>query len=815
PLVLPERGAVQTQVRVGVADDTGRRTVTVHSRPENASDVSWTQHATGTLTAGGAPAGTGFDATVWPPEGAEALDTENCYARFTAIGFGYGPVFQGLRAAWRSGDVLYAEVALPENAAEDAAAFGLHPALLDAALHASLLAHEGEEGNGGLPFSWEGAGLYATGATALRVRLTPTGDDGRSVAIAVADTSGRPVAGIDTLLVRPVSGEQLNGAAGLARDALFALDWTPVAEDAAQDDAQAAPVSVALVGADGTGLADDLAAAGITATTHAGLTAFTADAADVPDTVVVTVGTAALTTAETADGGTGEPSAARAAHTLATEALALVQEWTEQARPEGTRLALVTTGAVAAGGSEVTDVAAAAVWGLVRSAQSEAPDTFVLVDREPAATAAGPGTAAERGSLFARALRTAELQVALRDGSVLAGRLARVDTSATLVPPADGAWRLDSTAKGSLDGLVLAPYPEATAPLTGHDVRIEIRAAGLNFRDVLKALDMYPGDAGRFGHEAAGVIVEVGPEVTGLAPGDRVMGMVSGSFGSLAVDDARRLTRLPDDWSWETAASLPLVFLTAYHALKELGGLRAGEKVLVHAGAGGVGMAAVQIARHFGAEVFATASEGKWDVLRSLGVADDHIASSRTLDFEAAFAAVAGDGGLDVVLNSLAGEFVDASMRLLGDGGRFLEMGKTDIREADTVPDGISYQAFDLAWVAPDAIGAMLAELMDLFRDGRLQPLPVRTWDVRHAKEAFRFMSMAKHIGKIVLTLPRTWSAEGTVLVTGGTGGLGGVLARHLVTEHGVRNLLLTSRRGLEAAGAVELVAELESSGAR
>ncbi|MEU5307058.1 acyltransferase domain-containing protein, partial [Streptomyces noursei] len=818
PLVLPERGAVQTQVRVGVADDTGRRTVTVHSRPEHATDVSWTQHATGTLTAGSAPADTGFDATAWPPADAEPLATDDCYARFTTLGFAYGPVFQGLRAAWRAGDVLYAEVALAESTGDEATAFGLHPALLDAALHASLVAHEGEESNGGLPFSWEGATLYATGATALRVRLTPTGTDGRSVAIAVADTAGRPVAAIDNLVSRRVSGDQLTGAAGLARDALFTLDWNPVPENLvpenpvpentggghAQDqDGRPAAATVALVGADGTAIAADLTAAGIHTTLHPDLTTLATTDADVPKTVLIPLtGTGTGTGTESTDGiGTGgaasdasAPSPAEVAHTLSTAALALVQEWTAQERFAGSRLAFVTTGATAAGGTDVMDVAAAAVWGLVRSAQSEAPDTFVLIDRDPGPAGTHDRTAAaERGQLLLRALHTDEPQLALRDGGVLAARLARFDTAAALTPPADRAWRLDSTAKGSLNGLALTPYPAALAPLTGHEVRVEVRAAGLNFRDVLNALGMYPGDdVGSFGSEAAGVVVEVGPEVTGLAPGDQVMGMITGSFGSLAVDDARRLARLPEDWSWETGASVPLVFLTAYYALKELGGLRAGEKVLVHAGAGGVGMAAIQIARHVGAEVFATASEGKWDVLRSLGVADDHIASSRTLDFEAAFAEVAGDGGLDVVLNSLAGDFVDASMRLLGDGGRFLEMGKTDIRAADSVPDGLSYQSFDLAWVVPETIGTMLAELMDLFRTGALRPLPVRTWDVRHAKDAFRFMSMAKHIGKIVLTLPRSWKPEGTVLVTGGTGGLGGVVARHLVRSCGVRHLLLT-----------------------
>ncbi|MFE2492934.1 SDR family NAD(P)-dependent oxidoreductase, partial [Streptomyces scopuliridis] len=794
PLVLPEGGAVQVQVRVGVADDADRRSITVHSRLDGADERSWTQHAMGVLTVGGRTAADGFDATVWPPEGAEALEAEGCYERFAELGFAYGPVFQGLRAAWRRDGEIFAEVSLPESAESaesDAVAFGLHPALLDSALHASLLAGDGEEGNGGLPFSWEGASLHATGASALRVRIAPAaGRD--AVSIAVADLSGEPVASVDSLLVRAVSSEELSEDAALARDALFGLDWVPVAVPVPAASGTDVPGAVALVGPDAFGLADGLAASGPRVETYADLGSLAAGESPVPDVVLVAV-----------SGDRGE--VAESAHVLTTDVLALAQGWLAEERFAGSRLVFVTRGAMAAGDEEATDIAAASVWGLVRSAQTENPGCFGLVDL---------GLTDDGTAPLARSLTTDEPQVAIRDGAILAGRLARLESGTGLVPPAGVPWRLDSQTQGSLDGLALSPFPEVLAPLTGSEVRIDVRAAGVNFRDVLKALDMYPGDAGRMGREAAGVVTEVGPDVTGLRPGDAVTGLVSGGFGSLVVGDARLLTRLPEGWSWETAASMPLVFLTAYYALVELGGLRRGEKVLIHAGAGGVGMAAIQVANHLGAEVFATASEGKWDVLRSLGVAEDHIASSRTTDFEAAFAEVTGGRGVDVVLNSLAGEFVDASLRLVGPGGRFLEMGKTDIREAADVPEGVNYRAFDLGWVEPDGIQRMLVAVMDLFEQGALEPLPVRSWDVRRARDAFRFMSMARHVGKIVLTMPRVWDADGTVLITGGTGGLGGVLARHLVAERGVRHLVLTSRRGLSAGGATELVAELTAQGA-
>ena len=231
------------------------------------------------------------------------------------------------------------------------------------------------------------------------------------------------------------------------------------------------------------------------------------------------------------------------------------------------------------------------------------------------------------------------------------------------------------------------------------------------------------------------MVVEVGPGVTGVSVGDAVMGLL-GPAGSAVVVDHRVLAGIPQGWSFVDAAGVPVVFLTAFYGLADLAGLGRGESVLVHAATGGVGMAAVQLARHWGAEVFVTASRGKWDTLRAMGFDDDHIADSRTLDFEDKFLSVTGGRGVDVVLDSLAGEFVDASLRLLPRGGRFIEMGKTDIRDSETIAQthpGVRYQAFDLQEAGPQRIQQMLTELMGLFDTDTLHRLPVKTWDVRYA----------------------------------------------------------------------------------
>ncbi|MFL6123598.1 SDR family NAD(P)-dependent oxidoreductase, partial [Actinophytocola sp.] len=728
PLTVPAHGGTALQVHVGAPDDAGRRSVTVSSA---ADDAQWTQHAVATLDT--APAGEPAGLTEWPPRGAEPVDLTDFYATLAEGGLAYGPAFQGLRAAYRKGEEIYAEVAL--DVAVDG--FGVHPALLDAALHAIGLT-SAASGPGVLPFAWSGVTLHATGATALRARLTPAGPD--TVSLLVADATGAPVLSADSFTLRPIGAAT---AAPTGHDSLFRVNWTPVSTS---DSAE-----FAFLG-------------------DAGLASLT----EVPANVVVPL-------------PHGELSA-DAVHEVTAAALALVQDWLADDRFADARLVFVTS-----------DLAHAAVTGLVRAAASENPGRFGLV------TAEAPSDA-----LLAAALATGEPEVAVRDGAVFVPRLARAASSASLIPPA-GPWRLDSTGKGSLANLTLAACPEVTEPLAPGHVRVAMRAAGLNFRDVLNALGMYPGEAGLLGNEGAGVVTEVAADVTTLAPGDRVMGMFAGSFGPIAVTDARLLTHIPDGWSFAEAASSPIVYLTAYYALVDLADLRAGESILVHAAAGGVGMAATALARHLGADVFGTASPGKWDVLRGNGFADTHLASSRDAGFAEAFPAV------DVVLDSLAGELVDASLRLLRGGGRFIEMGKTDIRDAAVVAadhPGVRYRAFDLSEAGPDRIGEMLAVLGELFAAGVLAPLPITEYDVRRAPAAFRLVSQAKHVGKVVLTVPAPLDPNRTVLITGGTGVLGTALARHLVVDHGARNLLLVSRSGPAAPGAAELVEELTALGA-
>ncbi|HWX45365.1 MAG TPA: SDR family NAD(P)-dependent oxidoreductase, partial [Solirubrobacteraceae bacterium] len=803
PLAIPEHTTVQLQVTLAEPDEHGHRALAIHSRPDADASAGgereWTRHATGMLAT---TPDAQFDSAAqmlhgpWPPPAAEAVALDGLYERLAEEGLEYGPAFQCLTAVWRGDGEVFAEVAIPAGEHPQAGDLGLHPALLDAVLHAGLSLPGGEAtGEPRLPFSWSGVALYARGASSLRARLSPAGQD--AVSIVLSDETGTPVASVASLSTRPITAAQLHATP--ETDALFALDWVALPPAPAS---RAQTATFIVLGEDGSALASTLGHAEV-ADAHPdlkGLRKALDGGAAVPGVVL------ADCPRDTAAG------IVSMSHRAASWALELVQGWLADERLAGARLVVVTQGALAVAGERVTGLASAPVWGLVRSAQAEHPGRFVLVDVD--------GERASWDALadaLAAAIAGDEPQIALRQGEAFVARLVRAGSVGALaIPAGDSPWRL-AGGGGTLEELALVSAPESARPLGPGEVRVEVRAAGVNFRDVLVALGMYPGEA-TIGGEGAGVVSEVGPRTEGFAPGDRVMGLLDGAFGPLAVADHRLLARMPDGWSFVRAAATPIAFLTAYYALVDLAECKAGERLLVHAAAGGVGMAAVQLAGQLGVELFATASPAKWGVLEALGLDEERIASSRELGFREQFLRATDGRGVDVVLNSLAGEFVDASLELLPGGGRFVEMGKTDVRAAAGVAvahPGVVYRAFDLMEAGPERIQELLRELLGMFERGALEPLPARVWDVRRAAQAFRFMSQARHVGKNVLSMPaRSIEPAGTVLITGGTGGLGGLLARHLVADHGVQRLLLASRRGASAPGAGELVAQLSALGA-
>jgi NADPH:quinone reductase-like Zn-dependent oxidoreductase len=321
----------------------------------------------------------------------------------------------------------------------------------------------------------------------------------------------------------------------------------------------------------------------------------------------------------------------------------------------------------------------------------------------------------------------------------------------------DGENRfLEATIAGVLDSLALRSGPRLR-PAAGQ-VEIEVAAAGLNFKDVLFALGLIPLPAGvrlRLGAECAGRVATLGEGVTELAVGDEVVAFGYGCFAPFTICPAWLAVRKPGYLSFEEAATIPVAFTTAYVSLIELARLQPGERVLIHAAAGGVGLAAVQVAMRVGAEIFATAgSEEKRDFLRALGVR--HVMDSRSLRFADEVMKLTAGRGVQVVLNSLSGEFIAKSLSVVAPQGRFLEIGKRDIYSNTQIglshfERGLSFFAVNLDWSQPE-FGTVWREVMRQFEAGILRPLPYRAFPLAQAAEAFRYMAQARHIGKVVLT---------------------------------------------------------------
>ncbi len=826
PLLLSEQEAYQVQLVLSEPDEAGSHSIEIYSRAETSSgelEVSeWTLHASGVLAGqqGPLPGGLQGLGETWPPPGAEQLDVGEFYERCAEAGYEYGPSFQGLRRAWRSGQGVFAEVALPEEQEGQAQGFCVHPALFDAALHGLALGALENEGEGvQVPFSFSGVRLYARGASELRVHLSAQEDAPGLVAV---DSAGDPVLSVERIQLRAIDHAALTARTPRAHDALFELDWVPLpaGEAGVGRTVLVGEAGVGRVGEGGVGRvvllgsAEELDGAGLELERHCDLDALQAAlerGEPAPEVVLVSAQTLAEPAGgERAGGEPGGGGLAGAVRELTVCVLGLLQGFLAAEGLGETRLVLITRGALAVREDEAPDLLQAALPGLLRSACVEYSGRLSLIDID----ASEASVAALVGALV-----SGEPEVALRGGELLVPRLARPGSSGSLVPPAGGEpWHLDIDSPGTLESLSLCGSPGVGEPLGAGEVRIAVHAAGLNFYDVVAALGLvsFSGQA-KLGSEGAGVVVEVAADVRDLAVGDRVMGLIPYAFGPLAVSDRRVLVRVPEGWSYTEAASVPTVFLTAYYALVDLARVQRGESLLLHGAAGGVGMAALQIAAYMGVEVFATAHPSKWETLRGLGIEGERVCSSRDVVFRERFLEVTGGRGVDVVLDSLVGEFVDASLGLLPRGGRFIEMGKADIREPGRVAaeyPGVSYRAFDLLEAGAERIQEMLAEVMGLFERGVLHHLPISRFDVRRAPEAFRLLRESRHIGKVVLEVPQPPAPEGTILITGGTGGLGALLARHLV-EQGARRLLLISRSGLKAQGARELKGSLEELGAK
>jgi phthiocerol/phenolphthiocerol synthesis type-I polyketide synthase C len=493
---------------------------------------------------------------------------------------------------------------------------------------------------------------------------------------------------------------------------------------------------------------------------------------------------------------------------------------------------LITCGAQQSADGGDSALVGAALWGFGRVLMNEIPRLSLrLIDLPPSLDWA------ERADRIASELTadTAETEVVwTKEGRhVLRLRRGLMPRWAT----ATEAVALTTEQQGGLDSLgwQLAK-PRAPGP---GEVVIDVHAAGLNFRDLMWAMGLLPeealtdGFAGpTFGLECAGIIRAVGPGVADLAAGDRVAGFAPAALSTQVTTAAHAVIRIPRETGFAAAATIPVVFVTAVYALGTLAKLMPGELVLIHAAAGGVGLAAIQYAKHRGAVVIATAgSEVKRAFLRLAGA--DYVVDSRDLGFADAVRAISGGAGVDVVLNSLSGEAMEQSLSVLKPFGRFLELGKRDFylnRRVHLRPlrQNISYFAIDVDQLPvqrPDLARSLLSEVSAALSEGAIRPLAHRTFGFGAIGDAFRLMQASGHIGKLVLvpnnnagvrlrqTPEMNLRRDGTYLVTGGVSGFGFAAARWLV-QHGAGSIALLSRRGAATPDTAERFAQLRGLGA-
>jgi NADPH:quinone reductase-like Zn-dependent oxidoreductase/acyl carrier protein len=825
--------------------------VTLHEEiPSVGQDPAWRLIASAEAApgvAGSTPPALGVVPSA-PP--VDPMRTDAVYSAFSTLGVSFGPAFQTLQGVtaretsaegWleRNG-----ETESPGIAGSAGLAFAVHPTVLDGALQLCVAGATG--GATGIPRELLlplGVDRYTVfGPVPPRIHARMTYErvrEGGALAanVTLSAPDGSLVAALEGVRFAPANLHELVSLQQ-ADDWLYEVAWRPLPDTGATSGSRSdsAGCWVLLVDSRGVGnaLAEALRARGARclciragdSLRQTGPDQWTIDPARPSDFDAILAeknwrGGAALTGVVhlwSLDLPTSFEHAAAAADLNTGGSALYVLQALARSENLAARLILLTQGAQPAGGS-MSRPTAAALWGFLSAAIAELPDfdcRAIDLDNDEAGT--------DVAALVPELLRAAPAarRLLLRGGRRLTPHIQRVTNSHSA-----GPVRLQPGRSGTLDALEWRAAA-AAAPGAG-EVRLRVVAAGLNFRDVLLALGMYPGGAGiALGGECAGIVESVGAGVVDLKPGDVVFGFALASLATEVTVPAAFLGRIPRGLSLEQAAALPVAYLTGMYGFQRIAKIRPGMRVLIHAAAGGVGIAAVRLALRAGAEVFATAgSPAKRKLVKSMGVA--HVFDSRSLGFAAEIRQLTGGAGVDVVLNSLAGEFIAASFSALAQGGCFLELGKRDIwsvEQARRLRPDARYVPYDLGTEAkadPAMLASLIGELIAALEAGELPPMPVRVFEFGEAQDALRLMAQARHTGKLVLRAPEVSADsraagalvrdDATYLITGGLGALGVRTARWLV-DKGARHLVLVGRHapGAEAASFIQ---ECEQCGAR
>jgi len=832
-LVVPEDAAQTMQIAVA-EEMSGLASFTISSHSPDESD--WTIHVTGRLIRGRSL--NSYDThrasnfayefgdrpRISPALPSETRTAEDHYRRLFEKGMAYGPAFRGVDSLVCFEQEVVGSLRVPAQIAASIASFRIHPAVLDAAFQvltaAIALESASAHSTPGLyiPTALESLRLFAPRGLAMRVhsKLSRWDSETLSGDISVSDEQGQVILEAIGMQARRISGGKQSIASENEYSSMYRIEWKPLD---IQGESRWLSGTWVLVGQGqdaGRELSRLLQQVGYRVVIVRPED-FSRDAVFALTSGIL-CGVVYLATLD----NPAEDLSARAGRDLqdsiessCLSILDVVRSLATEDWPGETPLFLVTRGAQHLADGAISPPQSA-IWGLGRTLALEQPSLrCTLIDLDPVSQAGD----------FERL--TAELQsadgedqVVLRHSGRFVARLAPC-TETSSIQPASSEWiaagarsfRLETRAAGVLDNLHLRemerrdPGPE--------QIEIEVAAAGINFLDVLGAMgarsDTRAGDPLRLGYECAGRVVRVGCNVQGFKIGDTVTAVSPNSLASHVLVPETLAAYFPNHLSIQEAASIPVAFVTAWYALEHLARIQKGESVLIHSAAGGVGLAAVEIARRAGAEIFATAgTEEKREYLRSLGI--QHVMDSRTLAFTDEILHITGGRGVDVVLNSLTGEAVARGIAALAPCGRFLEIGKKDIyenRQIGLLPfrKNLSYFAIDLAWMAegrPEVIGNVLREVLQHFQDRSLHAIPINTFPVSRAVDAFHLMAQGRHTGRIVVTVGndallattrdnRPKFETGTFLITGGLGALGLTVAEWMV-DRGARSLVLLGR---------------------
>jgi NADPH:quinone reductase-like Zn-dependent oxidoreductase/short-subunit dehydrogenase/acyl carrier protein len=815
PIILPEKSSREVQLTLHPLEGSGERdgewSFRVHSRPYGERDAEWSLNADGTVVAGvgDEPESENAGPVDEAIERCNRMRPQELFETFADMELAWGPTWSGsLKSLWLGEGEAIGDILVGEELAEQLGTEPMHPVLMDLCTGVAfpafpaLLAAEQGVSDLFLPLRYGQVMLKEKMPRRFycRARWHSSALDSETQVFDLdfLDRDGRLLGGIREFTVKRAPREALlRGLGGDATRLLYTLGWHEVPPPTPTSDIDAGSANGTWLIAGFDELADMVPGCipfdRITDPEPLGQLLAQAQERGLPFSGVVWRSTAPTAAESSAD------VAARLETEIADllSAVHTVQGGSQNGSvklPNG--LWIITEGAVATESGEPVDPVQAALWGFGRTTINEEPALRCkLVDCDGSHEAV-----VAVANLMATPVDEPEL--ALRQGKLLASRLLPWARSGHLTVPRAGDYVLAPTERGAIDNLRLTET-EVPPPDEGY-VQVSVEAAGLNFRDVLNVLGLYPGDPGPIGGDFAGIVTQLGSGVTGLEVGQRVYGFMQGAFSSRFNVPAQLLAPIPDGVSAVEAATVPAAALTARLAF-DWAQLQPGDRVLIHAASGGVGLAAIQMAQQHGATVFATASTYKRATLRKMGV--KYVYDSRTTDFADQILSDTDGAGVDVVLNSLTNEgFIDATVRATARNGRFAEIAKRDIwthaQMAEARPD-IAYEivALDTVTISePERIRGLLTEVSSGLAKGEWTPLPAEIYPLTEARAAFRRMQQARHIGKIVLQIPNPLQprADRSYLITGGLGAIGLHTASHLA-QLGAGDIVLTSRRAPDA----------------